>query len=742
MDETLLKFSNKKYFTSTDFISAYYQVKIREPDRKYTGFLYNGISYVFKRMPFGLKNSGAALIQCMDRIIHQEMGDNAVIYVDDVVIVSETLEDHFEQIKMFFKLLLQNNMRLNLFKSEFCQTEIKFLGHIINEDGIKMNPDKILAIDEIAPPLNKKLRSFLGACQYYARFCRNYALIVHPLYKLLRKNVRYHWDENCQKTFDNIKAMFYSTCTLHYPDYSRELYLQTDSSDYGLGAILFQKLDNQDKVIQLVSLAFKGPELRYTTTEKEAYAIVVALKKLKYFLAGRKFTILTDHKALTFLKQCFLLSDRMSRWLTWIQQFNFDIRYIEGSKNHLPDILSRQICKSRINQSQDIILAAIDLLIEEMPKLTWSNIMNIQESDSVLKEIKEFLVGQMNPDHPRFNYYQRNDDRWKLLNNVILIKVRKDPIIFRIFWPKYHAELLTQQVHAVYAHFGADKIYLILKDYFYWKNMHRDIRKFLAKCDICLRTKYPNRHYQGVMANIIPTDKNDLVAVDLYGPLPKARRGNKFVFLIINIFTKYTQTYPVNRPSAKVCLKHLFTYLDKVGACKRVLSDHGTQFTSGLWKNTLNEKGIQCIYSTIRHPQSNPCERVMRELSRLFRVYCKTNHRSWLELLPHINTWLNIIPHDSTGVTPHEAQFGVKPANIFSTIAHPEITQRNAVTYQIIFDRLKKSGLERIAKCKVKAYRFKVNDKVLIRTPRVSHPQLDLVHNFFHCLKDLTSSNL
>ena len=731
IDEILLRFGGQQYYTSTDFISAYYQVEIRKRDQIYTGFLYNGITYVFQRMPFGLKNSGSALIQCLDAIIQRYMGENAIVYVDDVVIVSKSFKDHLFYLNKFFQLLLANNMRLNLNKSEFCKTEIKFLGHHITRNGIKMDPEKVAIIDKIQPPRNRKqLKGFIGTCQYYARFCKNFSLVLSPLYALLKKGVKFCWTVECQRTFEEVKAMFYRTSVISYPDYEHSMYLQTDSSEHGMGAILFQVIDGREKIIQLVSGTYKGPEIRYSTTEKEAYAIIFAIKKLKFYLVGRHFVILTDHKALTFLLQCLLSNDRLTRWIVWLQQFSFEIRHIPGQQNHLPDLLSRQTPeRNRIqgNTSEQII-AAIDLLVETMPELNWREVSAMQDDDETIRKIKLMLSGEMREDHEDFRYFHDLKDRWKLVDGVILYKTCNEPALYRILWPKVWVVRLVQYVHSSYAHYGADKIFLLIKDLIYWKNMFRDIRKILAKCDVCLRTKFPNRYYQGAMQNIIPKGKNDLVAIDLYGPLPKTAYGNRFVMVIVNVFTKFTQVYAVNKPNARNCLKHLRKYLELIGNCQRVLTDHGTQFTSSVWRDTLRDLGIQSIHSTIRHPQSNPSERIMRELSRLFRVYCRNNHRSWIEVLPYINEWLNSVPHDSIRITPYEAQFGEKPTGILSGLERPEIARGYRTNLTVILDELIKKGRSRITKAKKKGHLFKANQKVLLRVPRVSHPNLGQFH--------------
>lgn len=174
----------------------------------------------------------------------------------------------------------------------------------------------------------------------------------------------------------------------------------------------------------------------------------------------------------------------------------------------------------------------------------------------------------------------------------------------------------------------------------------------IASCITCQRTKYPNRHYAGERKAIIPTKANELVALDLYGPLPKTKYGFKHLFVCVDVFSKFVQVYCINRPNSKNCIHQLDKFFRKAGEYEKVLTDNGPQFTSECWSRAMEEKNIIHILASIRHPQSNPSERIMRELSRLFRVYCHQRHTDWYLLVPYINNWLNEVHHDSIKTTP------------------------------------------------------------------------------------------
>jgi transposase InsO family protein len=236
------------------------------------------------------------------------------------------------------------------------------------------------------------------------------------------------------------------------------------------------------------------------------------------------------------------------------------------------------------------------------------------------------------------------------------------------------------------------------------------------------------------MQNISPSKPREIYALDLYGPLPKARVGNKFILVIVDVFSKFVQAYPINKPTSRNCLAHLKNkYIIKCGVPEKVLSDHGSQFTSEVWGRALREMGIKVIHSTIRHPQSNPCERIMRELSRLFRVYCGERHTSWPDVIPHLNIWLNEVPHESIGMSPHEAHFGVKPKRSYSGIPDDdgeEAPQLERVR-RIVMENMLRHGRKRARAKKGKTHQFVEGSKVLLKTPRVSDTKLKLFHKFF-----------
>lgn len=377
---------------------------------------------------------------------------------------------------------------------------------------------------------------------------------------------------------------------------------------------------------------------------------------------------------------------------------------------------------------------ALQLKVDALPEMRPTNLRKLQEQDPIIGSAKKFLKGELDPQSEYFNRFQNDAGGIKLSNNLILFRTRKDPDIFRIWIPAAITEKLITFMHESYGHFGGHKIVQLISAFAYWRNMARQTRVQVAKCVICQKTKFPNRHYEGPMHHIIPTAPNELVCLDLFGPMPTARYGFKHALVIIDAFSKFTQIYPITRPTARNCLNPLIQrYFKTAGQSKRVLSDHATQFTSHLWSTTLNDLGVKAIFSSIRHPQSNISERCMRELARIFRVYVSECHKAWPEVLPYINKWVNYIPHDSTKMAPFEVHFGKKPPSEFPLLARlathdtPDYEERCRIVYENMV-----LAAERRKKKVKKPYHFNIGDRVLLRTPQVSDQGAGIFHKFLN----------
>lgn len=279
--DLLFEFTTGQVLSSVDLTASYWQIKILPEHQKYTGFSFDGHTYVFKVLPFGLSTSVGSFIRCLTKILGTETNSFVIPYVDDLLIFSKDFYTHMQHLRVVFQKFREAKITIKLSKSKFVSEKIKFLGHIISDQGVEMDPERIRAIKELPAPTNiTRLRSFLGLVNYDHRFCRNFSALTVPLLRLLKKGQCWKWGQIEIEAFEGIKSAFLAVTMLKHPNVAYPFYIQTDASSFGLGAILYQTDDSGNRnVIAYASRTLKPNELPYTVTEKELLAIVYALRQ-------------------------------------------------------------------------------------------------------------------------------------------------------------------------------------------------------------------------------------------------------------------------------------------------------------------------------------------------------------------------------------------------------------------------------------------------------------------------------
>lgn len=350
IDLIMAKFRNVKYISTLDLRSGYWQVPLAEESRAPCSFLINGRNFSYTRLPFGLCISGAEFQKAMDRVLGHLTREFVTIYVDDILITSSSLEEHYEHIHTVLAKFMEHNVTVNLDKCQFFKSEARFLGHIISNQGVKMDKSKIETVKNFKAPNNKKeLQSFLGFINFYRRFIDKFAHIIEPLIELVRKDTKWVWNNHHQKAFEDTKSTFLQEVTISFPDFSQPFYLNTDASTVAIGGELFQKINGERHTLGYASRTLKPAETRYTTTEQEALAIVHCCAKFRQYIIGHKIIAQTDHHALTFIRKCRLTSGRLTRWSLALQEYDLVIEYIPGRLNIAADTLTRY---PRINDTR------------------------------------------------------------------------------------------------------------------------------------------------------------------------------------------------------------------------------------------------------------------------------------------------------------------------------------------------------------------------------------------------------
>ncbi len=356
MSEVLDSLGNAKYFSSMDLTSGYWNIKIREEDVPKTAFVTFEGMYKFLRVPFGLSTAPATFQRAMQHALSGLTPHLALVYLDDVLVFSDTFEQHLKDLQAVLERFRKYNLRLKAKKCSFCSSELEYLGHIITPKGLKPDPKKTRAIMEFPAPTDiTALRRFLGMAGFYRRLITGYAQVARPLYDLFKKKQIFQWKEAHQCALERLKQLLSSAPVLAYPRFDRPFIFETDASVMGLGCVLSQE-DDQGRLcpVAFASRSLTGAERNYTITELECLAVTWSLKMFRPYAYGWPCKVITDHEALRWLLSQATPSGRLNRWSLALQEYQLEVVYRPGRKNEKADALSRAPLVAVMNGPQDI----------------------------------------------------------------------------------------------------------------------------------------------------------------------------------------------------------------------------------------------------------------------------------------------------------------------------------------------------------------------------------------------------
>ncbi|MCP5019326.1 MAG: hypothetical protein GY938_29185, partial [Ketobacter sp.] len=347
-------FAGKKWFSALDLRHGYHHIAIRPEDRHKTAFIAHNGLFEFKRMTFGFVNAPAAFQRAMDYIFRHL--DFVIVYIDDILILSKTKEEHIKHLQAVFDVLDKYNMMIRREKCQFFKTELKYLGFILSGDGMRPDPEYVQKIIDLEKPNGKPaLLRVLGMINWLHRYIPRLSDYLFPLTEMTKKNVPFNWDDNCAAAFAQIKKLVSNTQLLRHPDMHKQFYVVCDASEIGIGAVLMQKYGDVLEPVEFWSHKFNVTQQNWYTGEKELMAIVLTLEKFTKYLLGNKFIVFTDHKNLEYVQKKYdtnnLFNKKFNRWLVRIEQFDFDCYYIKGIINYVPDYLSRLVQRENVSHT-------------------------------------------------------------------------------------------------------------------------------------------------------------------------------------------------------------------------------------------------------------------------------------------------------------------------------------------------------------------------------------------------------
>ncbi|MCG7878320.1 MAG: hypothetical protein JAY78_18545, partial [Candidatus Thiodiazotropha taylori] len=606
VDDTLHLLAGAKYFTKLDLRSGYWQVEIKEVDKMKTAFQVGTMGfYEFNRMPFGLCNAPATFQRLMEHCMGEVNLRDCLIYLDDIIIFSSTVDEHLERLEAVFSRLAQHNLKLKASKCEFLRSKVTYLGHVVSEDGIETDPEKTEAIKTWAVPKSvKDVRSFLGFTGYYRKFIKNYAKIARPLNDLLighctsgkgkktkskLKKSPFIWEEKQQEAFEILKEKLTSPPVLAYADYTLPFKLHTDASTTGLGAVLYQNQNGKERVVAYASRSLTVSEKNYPAHKLEFLALKWAVtEKFHDYLYGTEFEVVTDNNPLTYVFTTAKLDATGQRWLAELSNYNCSISYRSGKQNSDADGLSRkrenkmffpEVLKA-INSS---MLAEATPLVEtvlnpedgietgeEIPTdtlkataLSRQDWLKAQSGDPNIRFIMDHIISDKKPttlQAEKFGIDRRYLLSWddlKLKDGVLYrtIKINEETVD-QLVLPPLLRNIIFQAYHDDLGHQGRDRTISLIRQRFFWPGMNRFIKEKVQTCGRCIRRKTaPVKATE--LVNISSTSPMELVCID-YLTLERSKGGYENILVITDHFSRYAQAIPTRNQTAHTTAKALF----------------------------------------------------------------------------------------------------------------------------------------------------------------------------------------
>ena len=336
IDDTLDTLAGSQWFSTLDLVSGYWQVEVAESDRAKTAFITQEGLFEFKVMPFGLCNAPATFQRLMNLVLAGVQWSECLVYLDDIIVLGKTYEDHLQNLSTVLHKLQCANLRLKLPKCAFCRKEVLYLGHKVSREGVSTDPMKVEKVANWpTPTTTQEVQQFLGLSSYYRKFIQNFTSIARLLQRLTERGRTFAWTTGCANSFAVLKQRLTSAPILVFPDCSKPFILDTDASQDGIGAVLSQTHEGAERVVAYASRSMTKAERKYCVTRKELLAVVVFTKLFRPYLLGQSFKLRTDHGSLTWLQNFKDPCGQLARWLEQIQEFDFEIVHREESSTRM-----------------------------------------------------------------------------------------------------------------------------------------------------------------------------------------------------------------------------------------------------------------------------------------------------------------------------------------------------------------------------------------------------------------------
>ena len=733
VDDTLDALSGATWFSTLDFSDGYWQLEVAQEDREKTAFTTGQGLYQFRSMPMGLTNAPATFQRVMELVLKGLPWHVCMIYLDDILIYSQSFETHLAALEQVFTRIGAAGLRLNARKCHLARDHVVFLGHVISSEGLRPDPrntDKVKSWP--VPRSATEVRAFLGLCSYYRRFVRSFAQHAAPLTHLTGKDVPFKWGADCQGAFEFLREALCAEPIVSHPDFTKPFTLYTDASQLAVGAVLSQVRDGVEKVVAYASRSLTATERRWSTYDRELWAIVWAVRSFRHYLGVLPFTIVTDHRPLLSLRRLQIDNDRTgrrSRWALELDPYNWEIIHKAGARHTNADALSRRPDPGAEDRDQDAaeerqtlvdagtqtarieeptVVCAIETPLATPaagvgPQATplsvpsapsdqamfyslshdGSSIRELQRMDADIGEALSWLESEWRPPIWRLRGAGTVLRRlWKEFPRLTLI----DGLLCRVVWlpgdrrvtqvvvPSVLVPEVLKHLHGslLTGHLAYERVVARARGLCYWPEMQRDIRTWCDQCYACQRRKSPVPRHHAPMRTSQAERPFQRVAADIL-ELPITSKGNRYVLAVEDYFTKFVNLYAVPDQKATTVADCLFkNYILEHGVMETLHTDMGRQFESDVVRQLCETLGVKKTHTTPYNPKSDGMvERLNRTVINQLAKTLLSCEGEWDSFLSHVAFAYNTSVHSSTGFTPYFLTHGREARTPVSVVLGP-----------------------------------------------------------------------
>ncbi len=645
IQDTLAQLTGKKFFISLDCKSGYHQVDMRREDCGKTAFVTPDGLYEFLKLPFGLKNAPAFFQAAMEEAFGGLVGRACLIFMDDILVMAESREELKANLKQVLERCDEYELRLGREKCDFNMVEVEFLGHIISEKGISMSDKRAEGIVQMTDPQCKAdARRFVGMVNYFNKFCPGLAVKVKPIAEIMGPVAKWTWGKAQVRAVEEVKNALKKRLLLNHITYAKDLVLRTDASDVGCGAMLLNRDEAGEYPVAVTSKAFNATQRAWTVGEREAFAIIYAVKKWEGYLRGVPFTIETDHKNLTFVEKS--ASAKVTRWRLELMEYAFDIVHIPGQGNEVADLLSRHVQEAtgrpkRTRRRPERIMDEDFLQIMDSEQEESDEEVDEDDADGATGDDEEAAIGPPPDPGPEAELQRRARE------GNLSEEDKKD---------------LIKMGHAGEAqHIGVRSTQRVLNAKGYrWRGMKKTIREVISQCPCQKLATRPKVEWR--MGTTMVDKPFDTVAIDTVKITPESAEGYKYVFTVVDHFTRWVEFMPAMDKSAESAAQAVLQWVGRFGCPRTLHSDRGTEYVNRVIGHLVRPLGIDQTQTLPYHPEGNGlCERANRKLvERLRSLLMDWGHYDkWERVLPVVQGQWNNAFHRGIGTSPANLVLGM-----------------------------------------------------------------------------------